>query len=220
MQCQRSGMPAGCYPDTMVKVWLLRPECFWPLTFSSAAFCRMHSGKLVFSFCAFKIYSNKTIQVLSLNKMRVFLPPSESSIHPVRNPVEGCLSLTLISSHLPRSQWEGKALGVDKWEVTNAPSEIRIICELYDRVLLNLKTLALTKQKGPLFSEGGVRVCSFLWRGWLSGNSAFQVRVSSTCSSLPRLRTSEAVKGVKCTLIFLEGGHFRWHFSSLDIFTN
>lgn len=178
-------MPAGCYPDTMVKVWLLRPECFWPLAFSSLAFCRMHSGKLVFSFCAFKIYSNKTTQVLSLNKMRSF-PPSFRKQYPPSEASCGGLPLSDSDKQsLPRRQWEGKALGVDKWEVTNAPSEIRIICELYDRVLLNLKTLALTKHKGPLFSEGGVRVCSFLWRGWLSGNSAFQVRVSSTCPSFP-----------------------------------
>lgn len=81
----------------------------------------------------------------------------------------GDILLTQISSHLTSHRWTGKVslccFGVGVCKVTNAPSEMHIICELYDRLLLNLKTLALTKQKGPLFSEGGVRVCSFPWRG-------------------------------------------------------
>lgn len=59
--------------------------------------------------------------------------------------------LTQISSHLTSYRWTGKVslccLGVGVYKVTNAPSEILIICELCDRLLLNLKTLALTKQK-------------------------------------------------------------------------
>lgn len=177
----------------MVKVWLFRTECFDLWHFLGPHFAQWPLvRRFLLLFWFLKMYSNKNvfIQVLSFNNKISSFRAHPSFLREHYACSEASCGrrwrLIQISSHLACNQWKGKLslrrLGVGVYEVTSAPSEI---CELYDRVLLNLKTLALTKQKGPLFSYRGVRVCSFPCCERPSGNTTFQFRVSSTSSTLP-----------------------------------
>lgn len=95
---ERLGNSAGCYPDTMVQVWLLRTECFDLWHFLAWHFVQWTlTSRFLLFFCFLKMYSNKAIQVLSFtNKRSSFAahPPSLREHYPLSEAFCGRQHLT------------------------------------------------------------------------------------------------------------------------------